>query len=256
MYVTNDIFYAITFLKSKDRDFREVGYITKYNLNTRLNIFNARYGKDYQKIEDYCRKYNLTSYLRILPSLKDLDWIDVFKSIEDKNDFIDILKDLNYDGFFNIENYQGSIFRKNTKGLKREESFGFSGIGIFDETKLRKIEIYHGWENIKEIEDLKPLFESAKIECSEDALKFYNSLPDPFKKSFENSNNLKNKLAQKIAEESYLPYFLMLDNEIKEFIQNFDFELKSKELKNIERKLKENCRNLRNKYLYLTLENV
>lgn len=48
----------------------------------------------------------------------------------------------------------------------------------------------------------------------------------------------------------------MLDNEIKEFIQNFDFELKSKELKNIERKLKENCRNLRNKYLYLTLENV
>lgn len=39
MYVTNDIFYAVTFLKSKDQDFRETGYITKYNLNTRLNIF-------------------------------------------------------------------------------------------------------------------------------------------------------------------------------------------------------------------------
>lgn len=253
LYISNNIFYALTFLKNEFGDFRESGYIIEYWLKEKLNIFNARSKKDYQKLEDYCRK-NDNPFLNILPKLKDLDWLDVFKTIEKRNEFIDILKNLQYDGFFNIENNQGNILRK-LPNLNTEELYGFSGIGIFKEDSLLKYEIYSGWDSIKNITELQPFLKSAKIECIKDALKFYEKLPQQFKiiVNRKGPNSLKQKLSQKIIEESYLPYYLMLDKEIKLFINTLDFEKELKNIKNIEEQLNRNLKTIRNKYSYLKL---
>lgn len=249
--MTGNIFYAITFLKNKDHDFREEGYLIKYWLKERVNIFNARYQKDYQKLEDYCRIHH-RNFLSILTKLKDYDWLDIL-NFENREYLINILKTLGYDGFFNIENNQGNILRKIPFVKDKNDLYGFSGLGIFNEECLNTYEVYHGWKELTSLNEVQSLIKEAKRECVEKAIFVYEKIPQIQKLLEEKSpNKIKKDLAEKIIIESFLPYFLMKEEEIYNFVYTFDFK---KEIKKIEKRFKENYRNSFNVFNRLNLSN-
>lgn len=222
LYVTGDLFYSITYLKSEEFDFRENGYLIEYVLKDRVNIFNARYYKDYKKLEDCCRVHN-PEFLKVLPKLKDYDWLDVLSS-SNRNRLIDILKGLGYDGFFNIENKQGKIIRRIETIRNEDDLYGFSGLGIFDEECLSRFEEYHGWKEITKLPEVKRLIETAKEECKSIILRMYKSALEKLEITPNILELLKAKLIKYLADCSFLPFFLMTDVEISEFVQNFNFE--------------------------------
>lgn len=222
LYVTGDLFYAITYLKSEEFDFRENGYLIEYTLKDKINIFNARYYKDYRKLEDWCRVHN-PEFLKVLPKLKDYDWLDVL-SITNRNRLIDILKGLGYDGFFNIENKQGKILRRIETIRNEDDLYGFSGLGIFDEKCLNIFREYCGWKEITGLSEVKSLIETAKEECKSIILRMYKSASEKIEITPSILELLKAKLENYIIDCSFLPFFLMKDAEISEFVQNFNFE--------------------------------
>lgn len=222
LYVTGDLFYAITYLKSEEFDFRENGYLIEYVLKDRVNIFNARYYKDYRKLEDWCRVHN-SEFLKVLPKLKDYDWLDVLSS-SNRNRLIDILKGLGYDGFFNIENKQGKILRRIETIRNEDDLYGFSGLGIFDEKCLSRFEEYQGWKEITKLPEVKRLIGAAKEECKSIILRMYKSALEKFEITSNILELLKTKLIKYLEGCSFLPFFLMTDAEISKFVQNFNFE--------------------------------
>ena len=241
LYITGDIFYAITYLKPGDFDFRDTGYLFEYWLKERINIFNPRYQKDYQKLEDYCRVH-CKRFLAILPKLKDYDWLDVL-SFNSREHLIGILKILGYEGFFNVENKQGKILRNLPFVVNESDLYGFSGLGIFNEDCLTLHKAYRGWSEISKLQEVKPLIEEAKAECAEKALFAYNKVPHlQSELDKKGPNKIKDDLAEKIIAESFLPYFLMLDEEIYEFVYNFDFKKKLREERLLRKKLTESGR--------------
>ena len=240
LYVTGDLFYAITYLKSEDSDYRENGYLIEYALKNRVSIFNARYSKDYKKLEDWCRLHD-TDFLKVLPKLKDYDWLDILSNL-DRNRLLEILKSLNYDGFFNIENKQGKILRRIEAIKSEDDLYGFSGLGIFNENCLSRFNEYHGWKEITRLPEVKRLVETAKEECKSTTLKLYESASEKLEITPDILELLKLSLVKYLVEDSFLPFFLMTRDEIFEFVQDFNFEKELLKEEAYKKKMRKNHR--------------
>ena len=150
-YLTTDPFYAYQY-SGPD------GYIKIHRLKKSLNICNLKSKQDRLTVENYCRKNKLKNPLIQLDILSEEDWLTHFQNNKNREDFILILKELNYDGFFNVEiedKIRGRI-------LRSDESLGFPAIGIFDESNLITIQTIHGFENILKLPDIQKIHEKEK----------------------------------------------------------------------------------------------
>lgn len=152
-YLSTAIEYALRYARPNPKvtEVTESQYLTSYKLNTDLNLFNARCKKDIRVFERFCRVYSCTNLLRYVEGLKHWDWLRVLGS-DRKTAFIESLREIGYDGFTNIESKAGTIYRYSGSG---EDQFGFSGIGIFDISKLTKLQQFYKWKNIKKIPELE-----------------------------------------------------------------------------------------------------
>ena len=168
-YLTTDPFYAYQY-SGPD------GYIKIHRLKKSLNICNLKSKQDRLTVENYCRKNKLKNPLIQLDILSEEDWLTHFQNNKNREDFILILKELNYDGFFNVEiedKIRGRI-------LRSDESLGFPAIGIFDESNLITIQTIHGFENILKLPDIQKIHEKEKRHFQKELYfiyKKFNKLP-------------------------------------------------------------------------------
>lgn len=78
------------------------GVVEIYELKQKSNIFNILSKVDEDNFRSYCRKNNNSKFLSYIDKLKNNDWKSVLGE-SDKNELINILKTLGYDGFFDYE---------------------------------------------------------------------------------------------------------------------------------------------------------
>lgn len=168
-YLTTDPFYAYQY-SGPD------GYIKIHCLKKNLNICNLKSKQDRLTVENYCRKNKLKNPLIQLDILSEEDWLTHFQNNKNREDFILILKELDYDGFFNVEiedKIRGRI-------LRSDESLGFPAIGIFDESNLTTIQIIHSFENILKLPGIQKIHEKEKRHFQKELYfiyKKFNRLP-------------------------------------------------------------------------------
>lgn len=208
-YVTTKPVYAASHAKDENDDYH---YLTQYNLKEKINIFNMRYKKDETKIEDLLRVTNRLHWMNTFKYLKDEDWLTVL-GIRSREFFIDILKKLGYDGFFNIESVGGTIERKSFVYEPVKDGmdlYGFSGIGLFDKSCLIFNREYCGWDQIKTVEGIEKEREAQ-----------FNYI-----KRFLVNIHKTNQSTDKIELESR--FFLLTKKEIKDIVVNFDYEKEKK----------------------------
>lgn len=154
-YLTTSIVYAVSYAGEK-------GNVSSYVLKKDLNIFNAKSKQDYNKIKDVLSN-DLLSYL---DRLADEDWVfedDLFEQTT-KIKFIEIIKSLGYDGFFNYE-----VDKKFLRRMKKSPYWDFMNkvmidnpsIGVFDESNLIKVDDnidFKSESSYKEFSDLEKNF--------------------------------------------------------------------------------------------------
>lgn len=154
-YLTTSTVYAVSYAGEK-------GNVSSYVLKKDLNIFNAKSKQDYNKIKDVLSN-DLLSYL---DRLADEDWVfedDLFEQTT-KIKFIEIIKSLGYDGFFNYE-----VDKKFLRRMKKSPYWDFinkvmidnPSIGVFDESNLIKVDDnidFKSENSYKEFSDLEKNF--------------------------------------------------------------------------------------------------
>lgn len=121
-FLTPDFEYAARYCIDKDTWY--YGYMYACSFVKPLNIFNPRDSLDEFKFK---KRYNISS--SNYDKLKREHWLDLFGK-NDRNDIIDNIKNLGYEGFFNFEYNQASI-------------------GIFDVNNIKINRVYKG----KEVEE-------------------------------------------------------------------------------------------------------
>lgn len=163
LYISADIVYALAYSHLNSSNVEDSKYLTQYCLNSQINLFNAKSKKDYQKLGDYCRIHkNYQKFLLVLVKLKSYDWYNDVLGFESREQIIQALKEMNYDGFVNIES-EGNVYKQNKpKKVSDTTLYSFDGIGIFDEKVLTKVKVYFGWEKIKQLSEVKSVREAAK----------------------------------------------------------------------------------------------
>ncbi len=211
-YVTTDLLYALNFSKPPTKPIvNNSTYLTQFVIEKPLNLFNARSKKDVKKLEDFFRTNKMNSWLKALPLLADNDWLEIFE-IEERELLITILKELNYDGFVNIEGSGGRILRNYLYTLNiqtKNDLYGFNGIGIFDINNFKKVKVLRGWKDIKEEFDVKLLINSAKNEV----YKFF----------LENENKQLNEIIDELLKNVFVWNFFTR-NDLQHLYKDFDFE--------------------------------
>lgn len=145
-YVTTEPSYALYY--ATDESTWEVKYITKYFLRRECNLFNANSDKDPDTLKVYLRKnFDATLSTTTIRKLRLDDWL----LLKEKEEMIQILKEIGYDGFVNFEHIKNFFLREPRKKL-----YSFTGIGIFDkDTFLAKSETLQGFESVKNIPKIK-----------------------------------------------------------------------------------------------------
>lgn len=94
-YFTTNPLYALYYAKNND-----IWVLSEYRLKNKINIFNARSKKDYFTLHSFLIKNNMGDKIKLLDKLKDHDWAFI---LEERDEFLDIIESLGYDGFFNYE---------------------------------------------------------------------------------------------------------------------------------------------------------
>lgn len=94
-YLTTRLEYALIYSDGL------LGKVEEYTLKQTADIFNANCKTDEEQLKRFCQDQTPT-LLRYLPRLKQNDWTSLGDA-QLKYIFIDIIKELNYDGFFNYE---------------------------------------------------------------------------------------------------------------------------------------------------------
>lgn len=110
-----------------------------------------------------------------------------------------ILENIGFDGFVNFEDNFETVYRMTSN------TYGFSGIGVFDKNNLIEIKKYKSWEQIKSIDEIKCIRDSQIKE-----LKY---------------------LIWKKENICLHDYSFLTKKEIKDIIDNFDFEKENKNFK-------------------------
>ena len=94
-YLTTRFAYALIYTDGL------LGEVQEYTLKQTADIFNMKCKTDEGLLRKYCQKYE-SSLLKYLDHLKNNDWTS-FSNPQLKFIFIDSIRNLGYDGFFNFE---------------------------------------------------------------------------------------------------------------------------------------------------------
>ena len=246
-YVSTQVLYALNFSKDFDKPIVEnAKYLSQFVIKKPLNLFNARSQKDCRLLEDFFRKNKMYDWLGALPLLADNDWLDVFE-IEEREYLIEILKELGFDGFVNIEGNSGKILRNAFYTLNvsvKNDLYGFDRIGIFDFNNLMEVKTLQGWNEIKKEFEVQLEINSAKNEV--------------LKNLFENWEGYKNNLNLFVEDslKNVVVWNFLTRKEIEELYLNFDYENFKNKFEKEKLRLKENYRQLPVNYLKLYFNNL
>ena len=139
--IHKDVFYLTTYLPYAITYACDYGSVFSYKLKKDTNIFNAKSKRDFDIISEAIKDND--ELLGYLDRLATDDWIfeDDFFDQKIKTKFINIIKSLGYDGFFNYE--VSPSFIKRMKKLKMsvmEVMINNPSIGIFNKDILLPIE--------------------------------------------------------------------------------------------------------------------
>lgn len=239
-YVSTQVLYALNFSKDFDKPIVEnAKYLSQFVIKKPLNLFNARSQKDCRILEDFFRKNKMHDWLESLPLLADNDWLDVFE-IEERECLIEILKELGFEGFVNIERNSGKILRNVFYTLNvsvKNDLYGFDGIGVFDFNNLMEVKTLQSWNEIKKEFAVQLEINSAKNEV--------------LKNLFENWDSYKNNLNLFVEDSlrNIIVWNFLTEKEIEELYRSFDYENFKNNFEKEKLRLKENYRQLHVNYL-------
>lgn len=239
-YVSTQVLYALNFSKDFDKPIVEnAKYLSQFVIKKPLNLFNARSQKDCRILEDFFRKNKMHDCLESLPLLADNDWLDVFE-IEERECLIEILKELGFEGFVNIERNSGKILRNVFYTLNvsvKNDLYGFDGIGVFDFNNLMEVKTLQSWNEIKKEFAVQLEINSAKNEV--------------LKNLFENWDSYKNNLNLFVEDSlrNIIVWNFLTEKEIEELYRSFDYENFKNNFEKEKLRLKENYRQLHVNYL-------
>lgn len=135
-------------------------------------------------------------WLESLPLLADNDWLDVFE-IEERECLIEILKELGFEGFVNIERNSGKILRNAFYTLNvsvKNDLYGFDGIGVFDFNNLMEVKILQGWNEIKKEFAVQLEINSAKNEVLKNLFENWEIYNERVEKTYESLVHRMNRL--------------------------------------------------------------
>ena len=184
-YVSTQVLYALNFSKDFDKPIVEnAKYLSQFVIKKPLNLFNARSQKDCRILEDFFRKNKMYDWLGALPLLADNDWLDVFE-IEERGCLIEILKELGFEGFVNIEGNGGKVLRNAFYTLNvsvKNDLYGFDGIGVFDFNNLMEVKTLQGWSEIKKEFEVQLGINSAKNEVLKNLFENWENYKNNFEK--------------------------------------------------------------------------
>lgn len=217
-YLTTSIVYAASYAGDD-------GNVSSYVLKKDLNIFNAKSKQDYNAIKDALSN-DLLSYL---DRLADEDWVfgdNLFEQTT-KNKFIEIIKSLGYDGFFNYE-----VDKKFLRRMKESPYWDFinkvmidnPSIGVFDESNLIKVDDnidFKKESSYKEFSDLEKNFIAYSLLSLLNGGKFDDEHKDMLYKSLCNSlmTLSKDEIYELVF--SYDKDFIL--NNSKDFMKKFEY---------------------------------
>lgn len=241
-YVSTQVLYALNFSKDFDKPIVEnAKYLSQFVIKKPLNLFNARSQKDCRILEDFFRKNKMHDWLESLPLLADNDWLDVFE-IEERECLIEILKELGFEGFINIERNSRKILRNAFYTLNvsvKNDLYGFDGIGVFDFNNLMEVKTLQDWNEIKKEFAVQLEINSAKNKV--------------LKNLFENWDSYKNNLNlfAKDSLRNVMVWNFLTEKEIEELYRNFDYENFKNNFEKEKLRLKESYRQLHVNYLKL-----
>lgn len=221
LYVSTDIVYALAYSHPGSYKVETAKYLTQYFLNSRINLFNARFPKDYRKLEDYCRTHeNYREFLKLLDKLKDYDWYNEVLGYESRERIIKAIKELNYDGFVNMESKGDYIKRNKPKKYSDTTVYGFDGIGIFDDSFLTINKVYYGWSDIQKISDIQNIREGAAHIINQHLYEICKN------KELKIDDDLLKTLNK-------LTLMVFTYEEIENIVKNFDYKATDKRVKEI-----------------------
>lgn len=197
-YLTTKFQYALFYAKA-------TGQVFEYKLKENANIFNAKCKTDEGILRRYCQK-NWPEFLSKIEKLKNNDWITVS---EERQDLIDAIQLLGYDGYFNFE-----IDKNLIKEARKYECFDFTeihlnspSIALFDDSSLIEVQNWKG-EKLERNQEFQALHEKEL-----DYIKW--SLLEDLYEGFEKS------LKQKTEELSKGLVTFKNTSQIAEYIQTF-----------------------------------
>jgi len=241
-YVSTQVLYALNFSKDFDKPIVEnAKYLSQFVIKKPLNLFNARSQKDYRILEDFFRKNKMQDWLGALSLLADNDWFDIFE-IEEREYLIEILKELGFEGFVNIEGNSEKILHNAFYTLNvsvKNDLYGFDGIGVFDFNNLIEVKTLQVWNEIKKEFEVQLEINTAKNEVLKNLFENW--------KRYKNNSNL-------FVEDSLrniTVWNLLTRKEIEELYQNFDYENFKNNFEKEKLRLTENYRALPVNYLKL-----
>ena len=97
LYLTTKRKYAVYYAG-------RIGKVFECILKENSNIFNLKCITDECNLRNYIKKNNVCNHiLNLIPELKERDWSAVLRGDDARQELIDIIKNLEYDGYFNYE---------------------------------------------------------------------------------------------------------------------------------------------------------
>lgn len=135
-YFTTSPLYALFYAKKND-----IWILSEYKLKNQINIFNARSKKDYFTLHGFLIKNNMSDKLSFLEKLKDHDWSYTLHGNDNRKDFLDIIKQLGYDGFFNYE-FDEKTKKDLSQYLKAPNTDNNPAIGVLNKNIFIKVKDY------------------------------------------------------------------------------------------------------------------
>ncbi len=149
-YLTTRFAYALIYTEGL------LGEVQEYTLKQTADIFNMKCKTDEGLLRKYCQKYE-SGLLKYLDHLKNNDWTS-FSNPQLKFTFIDIIRNLGYDGFFNFEIDKVALQRLHSN-LRFQFDFyqGSPAVAVFnkDILVLRKTWSKNNFEDNSEFQELK-----------------------------------------------------------------------------------------------------
>lgn len=143
-YYTTSSVYALYYAK-KHKNWK----VSEYKLKDQVNIFNARSKKDFFALHKYLIDNNEHYFISKIEDLKHRDWSGLFGD-EKREELLNIIKLLGYDGFFNFE-YDKKLKHKITTFYRSDDyprTDDNPAIGVINDNVFIKVRDYNSLDEL------------------------------------------------------------------------------------------------------------